>query len=133
MNQELIHMLLEQLGAYVKGHSIYAPTIAKKFNGSIDPTVVIRCISNVAIATQDPHSQIVIGIDLYTKDKTVDGTDLLDVDISEELEGHIDTFMSAMMGFRRTFDEPIIEDDLSIYHVSMQYTTTISDQRCHFF
>lgn len=133
MNQQLIQRVYDNLKTYVEQHSNDAPVIMKKYDGISDPAVVIQCISNIAIATQDPHSQLIFGIDIYTKNKEINGVMKLDVEISEALEALIDQYMSNHLGFRRTMDGPVKEDDVTIYHRSMQYTTTISDQRCHFF
>lgn len=79
MDQTLIQKVMDHLGSYIKECSTYTPSIAQKFTGTIDPTVVIQCVSNTAISVQDPHSLVIFEIDIYAKNKEVNGTMILDV------------------------------------------------------
>lgn len=133
MNIGLYDAVYGRFETFLKEHCTFDIMLLNQPAGEIFPNVVFEEINNTSISISDPHSLISYEINIYAKDKVIDGELVSSMDVARIISRYSAMFMEQICGFRRIANKPTPNIDSNIYRITMQYTAKASDTRCHFF
>lgn len=124
------------LNQYLSKNSEYAPLVKTKASGDTFPYVVFEKSNDVEHASDISRNTVIsvleFEINIYTKEKTINNKKVADRTIATEIEECIKKYMGGVLGYKRTYDKPTPNIDLSVYRITMRYQVKSNERRKYF-
>ncbi|MEG0366523.1 MAG: hypothetical protein RR585_06790 [Coprobacillus sp.] len=128
--------VLKGLKEYLTQNSAYKPFVKTFASGSDYPMVVFEKVGDIERSSDMQRkttiSTITYEINIFAKNKTVGTTNVLNINIANEIESHIKNYMGKKLGMKRTYDKPSPNVDSSIYRITMRYTVSLNETKNYF-
>lgn len=138
MNIDVYDKLYQSLKQHLQENLGYDFEITKLSKKQTDrfPLVVFTEEDNVlsfsTLRGEETQSTLYYEINIFTRDKTINGKKCYAVEIARDISGHIDEVLNAKYHMNRLFCRPTPNLDDSIYRITMRYSARLNDNRVKF-
>ena len=127
--------LKESLQTNLPDYGIEITKLSKK-QADRFPLVVFTEEDNVLSTTtlnrEETFSDLYYEINIYTRDKVINGEKCYAIDIARQISAEIDKVLNKQYHMDRLFCRPTPNLDNSIYRITMRYSVGLNDNRVKF-
>ena len=128
--------IFQEYKEYIENNSRFVPRIVKAYTSKSTDFPLISCILSNNVDTDyctndmiEKYEEYYFTIDIYTKDKTIDGEKVSSQLISDELSNLTMKFFGEKKRMKKTLNQPIPNLDTSILRKTIRYQCLIGNVR----
>ena len=138
MNIDVYDILYQNLKKHLKENLGYDFEITKLSKKQADrfPLIVFteedNALSSSTLRKEETQSNLYYEINIFTRDKTINGKKYYAIEIARDISSHIDMVLGKKYRMNRLFCRPTPNLDDSIYRITMRYSVRLDDNRVKF-
>ena len=135
MNIDVYTLIYKEIRKYLKDNLDYEVVVTKLSKQEADrfPLVVVteedNALRSSTLNREETFSRLYYEINIFTRDKVIDGATRYAIDLAREISVNIDKVLNKKYHMNRTACRPTPNLDNSIYRITMRYTVDFNDNR----